>query len=76
MDHLISTLTMRDVADLITAISALGACILSALNRNKIDRVHLDINSRMDQLLRTSIDEAVGRGRQQQRDDDASRPKP
>lgn len=42
---------LHDAADLITAIAAIGAVIASIRNAGKISSLHLEINSRMTQLL-------------------------
>jgi hypothetical protein len=45
-------MNLSEIASLITAVAALGACVLSWINQGKIQEVHLSINSRMDELLR------------------------
>jgi hypothetical protein len=62
---------LGDVAQVLTAIAAIGALLMSYLNSRKIQAVHIDINSRMDQLL-TATDQAsraagVEQGRKEQR---------
>jgi hypothetical protein len=43
-----------DLAQMITAIAAIGAVCMSYRNSRKIEDVHISINSRMDQLLKAS----------------------
>jgi hypothetical protein len=45
---------IRDAVDLSAAVGALAATVVSVINRHKIQEVHLSINSRMDELLRTT----------------------
>lgn len=40
-----------DVAQTVIAVAAVTGVILGFLNNRKIQRVHVDVNSRMDQLL-------------------------
>jgi hypothetical protein len=42
---------MFEVATMISALAAVGALVVSVVNAVKIKRVHVSINSRMDQLL-------------------------
>jgi hypothetical protein len=42
------------IASITGAIGAIGAVIVSYLNFRKIGEVHIQINSRMDQLLKTT----------------------
>ncbi len=39
------------IGNVLTAIAAMGAMVVSYLNFKKISEVHVQINSRMDQLL-------------------------
>ena len=55
-------MSLSDIASTITAVGALGACVLSWINRGKIQEVHLSINSRMDQLLVAAKDAAHAAG--------------
>jgi hypothetical protein len=61
----------HEAADLITAIAAIGAAIASIRNSGKISNLHVEINSRMTQLLtETRIAghaEGVEAGRQEQK---------
>ncbi len=59
-------MTISELSQLITALAALGAMVMSIRNGRKIKEVHISINSRMDRLLRS--ENAVGR--QQQREED------
>ena len=45
-----------EVAQLVTAVSAVSAVLMSYRNSRKIEQVHVSINSRMDQLLKTNGD--------------------
>jgi len=67
---------LEDVASIITALAALGAVAVSIWNSRKIQAVHVDINSRMDQLLKVSTSEArvsgIAQGRKDA-NDEASR---
>jgi len=45
-------MSISEIASVITAAAAFGACVLSWINRGKIQEEHLSINSRMDELLR------------------------
>jgi hypothetical protein len=51
-----------EAAQLITAIAAVGAVSMSYRNSRKIEQVHISINSRMDQLLKTSGDAMKAEG--------------
>ena len=65
-------MTWTDLAQLITALAAMGAVLLGWRNGHKIDSVHIDINSRMTELLSVTKTEAnlTGRAelRQEQKD--------
>jgi hypothetical protein len=62
-------MTLGDVAQLITAMSAFGALVLSYFNRRAINEVHISTNSRMDQLLemnkKSSRAEGLKEGREE-----------
>jgi hypothetical protein len=53
---------LSEISSLITAVAAFAACILSWINKGKIQEVHLSINSRMDQLLVAAKDAAHAAG--------------
>jgi hypothetical protein len=55
-------MTWSEVAQLITAVAAIGAVLMSYRNSRKIEQVHVSINSRMDQLLKTSGDAMKAEG--------------
>jgi len=55
-------MSLSEIASLITAVAALSACVLSWINKGKIQEVHLSINSRMDQLLIAAKDAAHAAG--------------
>jgi len=42
------------VTKLLTAIGAIGALILAILNRKKLTAIHIQWNSKLDQLVKTS----------------------
>ena len=72
-------MTFGELAQLITALAALGAVAMSARNGRKADtaqksiqEVHLSINSRMDQLLKASSDAAHAEGARQEKADAAA----
>jgi hypothetical protein len=59
-------MSVTDIGSIITAIAAVGACILSWRNAGKIQEVHLSINSRMDELLKEAKAAAHAAGVAQQ----------
>ena len=50
--------SFSDVASLITALAAVGAVVASLRNGRKINAVHVDVNSRLTQLLQATGDAA------------------
>ena len=56
-----------EIAQVITACAALGALTMSIINSFKIQDVHVSINSRMDQLLKSSNAAAKAEGVTQER---------
>ena len=56
------------VAQLVTAVSAIGAILMSWHNSEKIQEVHISINSRMDQLLASTELSARAIGAKEERD--------
>jgi|HubBroStandDraft_4_1064222.scaffolds.fasta_scaffold13079_4 hypothetical protein len=56
-------MTWTEIGQILTAIPAILAFIVSLINRNKIQEVHLSVNSRLDELLKTSIAQARIEGR-------------
>ena len=42
---------VRDFADLFTSFAAMGAFLVSVLNRNKIQLLHLEVNHRLTEML-------------------------
>ncbi len=68
-------MSVSEIASIITALAALGACILSWINRGKIQEVHLSINSRMDELLREAKAAAHAAGAAQQSITDQKTPR-
>ena len=63
------------LSSLIGAIGALIAAVISWKNLKKIAEVHVQINSRMDQLLRTTglLGEAEGQARERKERGEANR---
>ena len=55
-------MSLSEIASIVTAITAFSACVLSWINKGKIQEVHLSINSRMDQLLVAAKDAAHAEG--------------
>lgn len=60
-------ITFSEIAELITAFSAVAALIVGVRNSNKIHEVHVSINSRMDELLRQTTESAHAAGVEQER---------
>jgi hypothetical protein len=61
-------INLAEIAQVITALAALGALGMSYRNSKKIAEVHVSINSRMDQLLNaTGISERAA-GAKEERD--------
>ena len=59
---------LGEIAQLITALAACGALVVGWLNSRKIQAVHVDINSRMTELLQVTGNAARAEGIQQGRD--------
>jgi len=53
---------LQGLASIVSAIAATGAVCMSWRNSRKIQSVHIDINSRMDQLLSTTGSAAHANG--------------
>jgi hypothetical protein len=47
-------LAVHDFAEMITAVAAIGAVLMSFWNNRRIQDVHVLINSRMDMLLKAT----------------------
>jgi len=60
-------ISFAEIAQLITAIAALGAVLMSVRNGHKIQEVHLSINSRMDELLKAASEAARAAGATEER---------
>lgn len=56
-------MTWADAAQLITALSSMGAVLMAWRNGRKLEAVHVDINGRMSQLLKAATGEANLAGR-------------
>jgi len=55
----------RDIAALVTACAAILSVLASLVNRKKIELLHLQINSRMDEWIKMVRDSALAEGRLQ-----------
>jgi hypothetical protein len=53
---------LAGIASMVSALAALGAVVMSYRNSKKIQEVHIDINSRMTELLRVSGQTAHAEG--------------
>ncbi len=64
---------IAELAEIITAVAALAAVVVSLWNGRKIQDIHIAINSRMDQLLELtkSAEHARGMKEQSERDEAA-----
>lgn len=60
MDNLSDIFTA--VATIVTAVASLIAAVLGYLNRKNIKSIHIDINSRLTQLLASSSEAANAKG--------------
>ena len=69
-------ITIGDVAAVITALAALGALVVSIENRHAIREVHLTMNSRLDELLKSEVTRAHASGMEQQRLNDQDKVEP
>jgi hypothetical protein len=58
---------VHDVLGIISALGSLGAVITSLINRNKITQVHMQINSRLTELLTASTAASHAQGVEQGR---------
>jgi hypothetical protein len=59
------TASAEAVEHWVAAVGAAAAALLGWSNRNKIQEVHLTMNSRLDQLLKTTEEHAHDQGRQE-----------
>ena len=66
---MITDAQFHDFVDIITALSALGAVIVSFLNFKKLGIVHIDIDGRMSQLLKATGDASHAEGEAKGRKD-------
>jgi len=64
---LLNNLTVGEIAQLLTALAAVGAVLMSYRNSRKIEQVHISINSRMDQLLKSSGEAEFAKGEEKER---------
>ena len=58
------------IAQVLTAVAAVGAVLMSARNARKIEQVHISINSRMGELLRITAAAERAAGAKEERDKD------
>jgi hypothetical protein len=56
------------IVSIATLVTAVGALIMGIINSNRINDVHISINSRMDQLLKVSGDAAHAAGAKEERE--------
>ena len=56
------------IVSVATLVTAIGAVVVGIINSNRINDVHISINSRMDQLLKSHGQEMKAEGIQQERD--------
>lgn len=61
-------MTFTEIAQIITALAAVGAVAMSYRNSRKIESVHVSINSRMDQLLLATNASAKAEGIKEERE--------
>jgi hypothetical protein len=66
----VSTLSWGDIAQVVIAVSALYGAWRGYQNAAKIQEVHLSINSRMDELLKSSSEAARAAGAIEERNRD------
>ena len=57
---------ITDITEMIGAMAAMGAVVVSLLNRSKIQEVKIDVNSRMSQLLELTKESSFAKGIQHQ----------
>ena len=62
------TIDLSSITQLITAVTSLGALLMSIYNEKKIQEVHLLINSRVDQLILSTSEVAHSLGMKEERD--------
>ncbi len=67
--------SFSELAQILTALAAIGAVWASVRNGKKIADVHLLINSRMTELLKVAADAARSEGREAGRKDEVDREK-
>jgi len=56
------------IVSVATLVTAVGAVVIGIINSNRINDVHISINSRMDELLKTSNVAAHAAGVKEERD--------
>jgi hypothetical protein len=62
-------MTASDVAQLLTALAAVGSCILSWRNSRKIEQVHKATNSMHDQIVAVTATSSRAQGRKDAEDE-------
>jgi hypothetical protein len=60
---------IQEASEVITALAAIGAVLVSYLNNRKLQSVHVDLNSRLSELLAASAHAARADGIAQGRKD-------
>ena len=60
----------EDIVHLIAAVGAVIAAVIGAVNSFRIQHIHVEINHRMDELLKTSEKAAHAAGREEKRVED------
>jgi hypothetical protein len=63
----VSPFTLVDIAAILSAVAALGSCVVGWSNMRRIQEVHLSVNSRLDQLLAVTKAKAYENGMAEQR---------
>jgi Na+/proline symporter len=66
-------MTLVGIAAVISSVSATLAVVVSLMNRNKIQKVHLTLNSRLDQLLASHGAAERAAGIEEERDRDRNK---
>jgi hypothetical protein len=54
---------LHELSEWLIALSSIGGLVLAVINRRAITEVHLTMNSRLDQLLKSSSKSAHAEGR-------------
>ncbi len=65
-------ITGGDIAQIFTALGAIGAMLSSLRNKASLKEIHLTMNSRLDELIRATHEVALAAGIKQGREDAAT----